>query len=446
MPAPSQTISGSAMLPAEEVFPTLEQNILVDGFHIVIDLERSHGSTMVDALEGKEYIDCYTFFATLPVGHNHPGLEDPEFRDALMRAAIENPANSDVYSREFASFVRTFREIAVPEEFRYLFFVAGGALAVENAMKAAFDWKARKNRTKGIDGGGDRILHFKEAFHGRSGYTLSVTNTDPNKTALFPKFDWPRVTNPKVSFPIDLRAVAEAEAASVAEIERAFESDPHGIAAILIEPIQGEGGDNHFRPEFLRELRRIADERDALLIFDEVQTGMGTTGAMWAFQALGVTPDLVAFGKKTQVCGVMSTRRIDEVEDNVFHLSSRINSTWGGNLVDMIRCARYLEIIRDEDLVANAGRVGAYFRDQLAGLETEFPGTVSNARGLGLFLAFDLPDGPARDAVRTYCWQAGLATLTCGPRSLRFRPSLIFSEADVDRAIAILRPALASVA
>ena len=280
MPAPSQTISGSALLPADEVFPTLEANILVDGFHIVIDLERSQGSTMVDALEGKEYIDCYTFFATLPIGHNHPGLGDPEFRESLMRAAIENPANSDVYSREFASFVRTFREIAVPDEFRYLFFVAGGALAVENAMKAAFDWKSRKNREKGIEGGGDRILHFREAFHGRSGYTLSVTNTDPNKTALFPKFDWPRVSNPKVTFPIDAEAAAEAEAVAVAEIERAFDSDPHGIAAILIEPIQGEGGDNHFRPEFLMELRRIADERDALLIFDEVKTGMGATGAI----------------------------------------------------------------------------------------------------------------------------------------------------------------------
>jgi L-lysine 6-transaminase len=445
MPAQTQMLSGSPLIPVEEVFPTLEQNILVDGFHIVIDLERSHGSTMVDALEGKEYIDCYTFFATLPVGHNHPGLQEPEFRAALMRAAIENPANSDVYSREFASFVRTFREIAVPDEFRYLFFVAGGALAVENAMKAAFDWKARKNRENGIEGGGDRILHFREAFHGRSGYTLSVTNTDPNKTALFPKFDWPRVSNPKLSFPIDEKAAIEAEAATVSEIERAFDEDPDGIAAILIEPIQGEGGDNHFRPEFLMQLRKIADEREALLIFDEVQTGMGTTGAMWAFEALGVTPDLVAFGKKTQVCGVMSTRRIDEVPENVFHISSRINSTWGGNLVDMIRCARYLEIIRDEDLVANAARVGGYFRDRLEALEKEFPGTVSNARGLGMFLAFDLPDGPTRDAVRTNCWQAGLATLTCGPRSLRFRPALVFSEADVDRAIEILRPVVASV-
>ena len=266
----SQLHASPVLVPADEVFSTLERNILVDGFHIVIDLERSHGSVMVDALEGKEYIDCYTFFATLPVGHNHPGLDEPEFREALLRAAVENPANSDVYSREFASFVSTFREIAVPDEFRYLFFVAGGSLAVENAMKAAFDWKARKNRANGIDGGGDRILHFREAFHGRSGYTLSVTNTDPTKTDLFPKFDWPRVSNPKLRFPVDQEAAAGVEIAALREVEQHFDEDPNGIAAILIEPIQGEGGDNHFRPEFLQGLRRIADERDALLRYRRV--------------------------------------------------------------------------------------------------------------------------------------------------------------------------------
>lgn len=445
MAVTTELMTDFPLVPADEVFSTLKQNILVDGFHIVIDLVRSRGSVMIDALEGKEYIDCYTYFATLPVGHNHPGLGSPEFRDVLLRAALEKPANSDVYSREYASFVRTFREIAVPDEFRYLFFVAGGALAVENAMKAAFDWKGKKNRAAGIDGGADKILHFREAFHGRSGYTLSVTNTDPTKTDLFPKFDWPRVSNPKLRFPVDEEAAAAAEAIAIKEIEQAFDSDPNGIAAILIEPIQGEGGDNHFRPEFLRELRRIADEREALLIFDEVQTGLGTTGKMWAFQALGVTPDLVAFGKKTQVCGVMSTRRIDEVERNVFRVSSRINSTWGGNLVDMIRCARYLEIVRDENLLENAATVGEYFRQRLVELEEEFEGLVDNARGRGMFLAFDLPDGETRNQVRARCWENGLATLTCGPRSLRFRPALIFSRDDVDRSMVILREALAAV-
>jgi L-lysine 6-transaminase len=431
-------------VPADRVFPILKDSILVDGFHIVIDLEKSHGTTMVDALTGKEYLDCYAYFATLPIGHNHPGMEDEAFRGSLLRAALANPANSDVYSREYAAFVEIFRRVAVPEPFRHLFFIAGGTLAVENGLKAAFDWKAQKNRAKGIEGGADKVLHFVDAFHGRSGYTLSVTNTDPTKTRDFPKFDWPRVSNPKLSFPVDEEAVVRAEAKAVAEIEAAFDKDPHGIAAILIEPIQSEGGDHHFRPEFLQALRRIADRREALLVFDEVQTGMGITGTMWAYQQMGMVPDILAFGKKTQVCGIMVGPRIDEVEKNVFRVSSRINSTWGGNLVDMVRSARYLEIIEKDRLVASTAEVGRVFLDLLHEIQAEVPEIVSNARGRGLLLAFDLPDTATRNAIRQKCWDEGLATLACGPRSLRFRPSLIFSEGDARQAIAILREVLGS--
>jgi L-lysine 6-transaminase len=429
-------------VPADQVFPILEDNILVDGFHIVIDLEKSHGSTIVGALEGKEYLDCYGYFATLPVGHNHPKMEDEGFRRSLMTAALSNPANSDIYSRQFAAFVKTFREIAAPDAFRYLFFIAGGALAVENAMKAAFDWKVQKNLAAGVEGGGDKILHFKDAFHGRSGYTLSVTNTDPTKTRHFPKFDWPRISNPYVDFPIDEKAAAQKEAAACAEIETAFEKDPHGIAAILIEPIQGEGGDRHFRPEFFARLRAYADRYDALLIFDEVQTGMGTTGKMWAFEHTGVTPDLIAFGKKTQVCGVMSTRRIDEVENNVFRVSGRINSTWGGNLTDMVRCARYLQIIEEDALVENAACVGARLLEGLRALAGKHP-EITNVRGKGLFVAMDLPDGDTRARIRQGCWDRGLAVLACGARSIRFRPPLVFTEEEAQRTLGVLDEVLA---
>ena len=432
----------STSVAAEDVFPVLKENILVDGFHLVVDLDKSHGSIMVDALEGKEFLDCYSYFASLPIGHNHPKMADPEFREELMRAALSNPANSDVYTREFAGFVKTFREVAAPEEFRYLFFVAGGSLAVENAMKTAFDWKRQHNRAAGIDGGGDKILHFREAFHGRSGYTMSVTNTDPAKVRDFPQFDWPRVSNPKLTFPIDEAAMAAAEAESVAEIEAAFAADPHGIAAILLEPIQGEGGDNHFRPEYLQQLRTLADKHEALLIFDEVQTGIGLTGTMWAFQQLGVTPDIVSFGKKTQVCGIMCTERIDDVPGNVFHVSSRINSTWGGNLVDMVRSARYLQIIAEDNLVENAATTGTVFLEQLHAVAADFS-QISNVRGSGLMLAFDMPDGASRDALRTTLWDIGLASLACGDLSIRFRPCLTFTQDDVHRAIALLREGLA---
>ncbi|MFH1764731.1 MAG: L-lysine 6-transaminase [Gemmatimonadota bacterium] len=428
-------------VPADQVFPILRENILVDGFHLVIDLEKSHGSVIVDALEGREYLDCYGYFATLPAGHNHPKMKDEGFLKSLMAAALSNPANSDIYSRQFAAFVKTFRDLAVPKEFRYLFFVAGGAVAVENAMKAAFDWKVQRNREAGIEGGGDKVLHFRDAFHGRTGYTLSVTNTDPTKTRDYPKFDWPRISNPYIDFPMDPDVVFAREEKACSEIEEAFARDPHGIAAILIEPIQGEGGDHHFRSDFFKRLRDYADRFEALLIFDEVQTGLGSTGTMWAFQQMGVTPDILAFGKKTQVCGIMSTTRIDEVPSNVFKVPGRINSTWGGNLVDMVRCARYLEIMHEEGLVENAASVGAYFKEGLEALAEEYP-FLTNVRGKGLFLAMDLPDGETRGMVWKACWDRGLAVLNCGASSVRFRPPLVFTRDEVAQTLRILREVL----
>ncbi|MEJ7652289.1 MAG: aminotransferase class III-fold pyridoxal phosphate-dependent enzyme [Chloroflexia bacterium] len=270
---------------------------------------------------------------------------------------------------------------------------------------------------RGLGEKGTRVLHFREAFHGRSGYTVSLTNTaDPRKYLYFPKFEWPRALNPKLRFPLNdsnLAAVEEAERESVAQIEAAFEQYPDEIACIIIEPIQCEGGDNHFRPEFLWALRRIADERDALLIFDEVQTGMGMTGNMWARETLGVAPDLLVFGKKAQICGIASTTRVDEVERNVFVEGSRINSTWGGSIADYARGQRYLEIILADDLLANARSQGEYLLRSLRSLESKGLG-ISNSRGLGLLVAFDLPDGPTRDKLLQDAFDSGMLLLSCG--------------------------------
>ena len=209
---------------------------------------------------------------------------------------------------------------------------------------------------------GKQVIHFSRCFHGRTGYTLSMTNTEPVKTDLFPKFHWPRVHNPAVTFPLTeerLEQVRREEELSLNQIKDAFRQNVDDIAAIIIEPIQGEGGDNHFRPEFFRALRQLADENEAMLIMDEVQTGIGMTGKMWAHQHF-VEPDMIAFGKKTQVCGFLCGRRIEEVTDNVFAVSSRLNSTWGGNLVDMVRAGRYLEIIEEDNLVENARVMGEH--------------------------------------------------------------------------------------
>lgn len=435
---------------ASEVHELLTNHMLVDGFHIVPDLVRSQGSYLVDERENRTYLDLFSNFGSQALGWNHPGLADPEFRERLLLAALHKPANSDFYTRFFAEFVATFAHLAVPESHRnHLFFIEGGALAVENALKAAFDWKIRRNIAKGLpEALGTKVIHFRQAFHGRSGYTLSLTNTaDPRKTAYFPKFSWPRVTNPKILFPLaeHVEEVEAAESQALREIELAVEAHPDDIACLIIEPIQAEGGDNHFRPEFLQALRRLANEHDFLLIFDEVQTGLGLTGHWWAFQGMGVEPDLFAFGKKVQVCGFAANHRIDQEPNNVFRVSSRINSTWGGNLTDMVRATRILEVIAQENLVENSRKVGAFFLGELHQLATDFPHLLSQVRGRGLMLAFDLPTPKLRDQAVAACRAEGLLLLPCGERSIRLRPFLDLTKEDAQKAVQLLARALKKV-
>jgi L-lysine 6-transaminase len=430
----------------EEVHEVLAGHILADGLPMVLDLEKSHGSVLIDARDGSDVLDLFTCFSTCPLGYNHPKLTTPEFQQRLLPAAINKPSNSDLYTSEMASFVEALAR-TVPESLnKHMFFIEGGALAVENALKTAFDWKIRKNLAAGKGEKGTQAMHFRAAFHGRSGYTLSLTNTDPAKTDYFPKFDWPRIHNPALSFPITdevLARVMREEEQAVAEIKQALVDNPDDIACLVIEPIQGEGGDNHFRREFLQALRDLADENEFLLIFDEVQTGFGTTGRWWCFEHFDVYPDIFAFGKKTQVCGICASDRIDDV-DSVFAVSSRINSTWGGNLVDMVRCQRFVEVIEEDDLLDNATRVGAHLLDGLRRLGEEFPGQVTNERGRGLFAAFDLPSREIRNRVMDELVRQKVLGLKSGTHSIRFRPPLSLTPDEADAALRRVERALAT--
>src|SRR6476659_296804 len=420
----------------------LEKHVLMDGFKIVIDLEKSRGSYMYDEATGRRLIDLYGFFGSLTIGFNHPYFDEPAVKAELLRAAKFKVANSDVYSEEYAEFVETFSRVAgFPPLDRYLF-IEGGALAIENTLKAAMDWQVRKNMAAGRGERGTENLHFRRAFHGRRGDTMSLTNTDPRKTDLFAKFNWPRVSNPAIDFSLPEnereRDVIEREKKSEAEIRKFIDERGIDIAAIIIEPIQGEGGDNHFRGEWLRKLREICDENDILLIFDEVQTGLCTTGRTWCCQHFDVQPDLLAFGKKVQVCGVMAGPRLDEVPDNCFRLPSRLNSTWGGNYTDMIRSTHLLRIIEEEKLVENARVVGEYFLKALLQLQEEQT-IVTAVRGRGLFIAFDLPDAETRDDFWKGMFDRGVLVLKSGDHSIRFRPALDITKEVVDQAMDLLR-------
>ena len=430
----------TAIDPAE-VHKILSKHILADGYDMVLDLDKSNGPYLYDAKSGRNYLDFFTFFASNPLGMNHPRMAaDQDFVQKLGKVAINKPSNSDVYTEEMAHFMETFSRVGIPGYLNKSFFISGGALAVENAMKVAFDWKVQKNFMKGYrEERGHKVLHFEKAFHGRSGYTLSVTNTEPNKVKYFPKFDWPRVISPAMKFPATKEHIAEVKEEEEMALKQArmyFEQYKDDIACILIEAIQGEGGDRHFRKEFHEALRDLADEQEALLIYDEVQTGIGMTGKFWAHEYF-VKPDIIAFGKKAQVCGILAGPRIDEVEDNVFKVSSRINSTWGGNLVDMVRFERILTVIEEEKLVQNAAEMGYYLLEQLEGLADEHE-YMTNPRGMGLFCSIDLPDRHSRDAVIKECVKNGLMILSCGTNTVRFRPPLTIERAHIDEGLEIL--------
>ena len=424
------------------VHKTLGKYILADGFDLVLDLKKSKGCRIYNSRTGKYMLDGFSFFASAPLGCNHPKLTTPEFIKKLGELAVNKPTNSDLYTTEMAEFVDSFAKHVVPDCFSHLFFISGGALAVENGLKTAFDWKVRKNMEQGkSEKLGTQVIHFKEAFHGRTGYTLSMTNTfNLNKVKYFTKFNWPRIINPKITFPLSehLVQVEESEKQAISEVEKAISDNPDDIAALIIEPIQGEGGDNHFRKEFFLELRRLCDEHEMMFILDEIQSGVGLTGEMWAYQHYDFEPDIIAFGKKTQVCGIMVGKRVDELKDNVFTVSSRLNSTWGGNLIDMVRCQKYLEVIKEEKLVKNAEVQGKRLKEGLDEITQKHSDKISNVRGLGLMCAFDCKTPEKRDKLQKTLYANNLVVLGCGANTIRFRPPLIVSSEEIDEALEII--------
>ena len=415
----------------------LAKHLLVDGLPLVLDIAKSHGSWLVDARDSAEFLDFYTFFGSSPLGMNPAGLsDDPATMELLAEVAANKPANSDVATVHLAEFVTTFARVLGDPGMPHLFFVEGGALAVENALKCAFDWKSRHNEAAGLSHElGTRVLHLRHAFHGRSGYTLSLTNTDPVKIDRYPKFDWPRISSPAVRFPLadHLAEVEAAERLAFAEAEAAFETYPHDIACLIAEPIQCEGGDRHLRSEFLVAAQNMCHSHDALFVLDEVQTGAGTTGTPWCYQQLGLAPDVVAFGKKVQLGGIMAGRRVLEVDENVFRTPGRINSTWGGNLTDMVRSRRLFELVEQTGAISNAANTGRHLLARLEEIATRRPELCSNARGRGFIAAIDFPSRALRDAaLESLTKDEHVLALACGELTLRLRPALSMTADVVD--------------
>ena len=427
------------------------------------DIWNSKGSYLLD-ISGLQYLDMCGFFSTAPVRYDHPQLRKKSFIEKIGRAAIYRPSLSDFWTREFAEFVQTFRNLATPPYMHHYFFINGGALAVENALKASFDWKVRLNMERGkikedpqeqLQPLGTKIICFENCFHGRSGYTLSLTHTsDPRKYKYFPKFDWYRIEPPVLTFDSNgnvsnEKQVEEQHRSAVEKLREILEKDADNIAAIIIEPIQCEGGDRHIPIEFFSDLRRLTEEFDVILIYDEVQTGFGATGKMWAHQYFSkdAIPDIVVFSKKSQVGGLMANKdKFSIVEYNVFgnheECKSRLNSTWGGNPVDMVRSSELLKIIDKENLLENARGVGSYLLKGIQQLCKQFPDIIENPRGRGMIIGFDLKNPEKRGSLWQLLYEERMLCLLCGSKTVRLRPHLDLTEKEAEEALSILKRAL----
>jgi L-lysine 6-transaminase len=392
---------------------------------MVLDLSASHGSTLVDARDGTAYLDLFTFFASSALGMNHPALvQDPVFREDLLAAAMNKPSNSDVYSAAMASLRRHLRAGARRPAPAHLFFVEGGASRSRTPSRSpstevALERGARPRPALGHEG-----AHLRRRLPRPQRLHDVAHHTDPVEGRPLPAV---RLAAHPVAVPVSTPTSCSASARPLAAARAAVRAHPHDIAASSWSRSRARAATTTSGPSSCRRCRRLCREHDALFVLDEVQSGCGLTGTAWAFQQLGVQPDVVAFGKKTQVCGVMAGGRVDEVPDNVFAVGSRINSTWGGSLTDMVRARRILEVVEAEGLIAAAAALEPVCSACCA---TSPPATRRSptSAAAGSMCAFSLPTPGLRDASSPPCaTMSGCSCSAAAPAASASVPALTVS-------------------
>lgn len=424
--------------------------------HFYTDAQRSLGNYIVDA-DGNVLLDLYGHIAALPLGYNHPDLIAAWDYGRFRWTAGFRPALGVSPPVDYVRCVERSLARIAPEGMEGILTVTTGAEALENAFKIAFLEVMRRRRggppsaeeqaasMRNAQHGANalKILSFEGGFHGRSLGALSATRSKAIHKVDFPAFDWPVAPFPANLFPLEANAEdnVRREAESLAEVERLLREAEGNIAGIVVEPIQGEGGDRHASAAFFRSLQRLAKQYGALLIVDEVQTGGGGTGIWWehARWELPEPPDVVTFSKKMQVGGCYFRKEL------MPDMPYRIFNTFLGDPLRLAQLEVIIEVVERDGLLGNVQRTGAYLLQRLYELEASFPGVVSQSRGQGTWCAFDLPDSARRDTVVERLRQRGVEMGGCGSRSIRFRPALILQSRHVDEAMGHLRAVCAEL-
>ncbi|KAI1375889.1 4-aminobutyrate aminotransferase [Hypoxylon crocopeplum] len=443
---------------SKEHIAKLTQVFDTRSLNMIADYTKSAGNYIVDP-DGNALLDVYAQIASIPVGYNNPALGKTAKSLDMVTALINRPALGNFPSHDWADVLETGVLKVAPKGLNQVFTGMAGSDANETAYKAAFMWRRQRDRggpavefteeemessmLNQTPGASElSILSFKTAFHGRLFGTLSTTRSKPIHKLDIPAFDWPHATFPLLKYPLEEHAEenAQAEADSLAEVEHLIKNYHVPPCAVVVEPIQSEGGDNHASPAFFRGLRALTKKHGILLIVDEVQTGVGATGKFWAHEHwdLPDPPDMVTFSKKAQTAGYYYGD--PSLRPNKPY---RQFNTWMGDPARALLFRAIIDVIQTHDLVTNTARVGDYLFSKLEELSKKYPGQFENLRGKGqgTFIAFD---NPKRDEFLKKAKKFGVNIGGSGESAVRLRPMLIFEKHHADILLAALEKVVSS--
>ena len=420
--------------------------VIAEPYPFAVDLEKGNGMTLV-TVDGQELFDWAGYYGSKLIGHNHPGLLDPAYIKRLITAANNKVANPDFVTKECLDYYRLIYRhapLVMQNPNLEVYVVNSGAEAIENMMKYLIAKYNMKCMSQGKIPGNRRFIYFDRAFHGRTVYALGVTQTvDPVATKDFVGLG--STGNLKLPFPSFDSRLSHADNLSVVEkclekVESVLQQMSDDIVGMIVEPIQGAGGNRVALPEFFQGLSKLCHQYNVYMAFDEVQTGLGATGKMWAIDhfTLPHPPMAIASGKKWGNGIIYMLEPLKDV--------GVLDSTWGGNLADMVRVCREVEIIESENLIEKASINGELLAQGLKKLEGKHT-FMHNVRGMGLYQGFSL-DSPERKSklVKSARDNYGLLLLGAGDRTIRTRPNLSVTAEDITRFLNLLDSALTSVA
>jgi len=375
-------------------------------FDIKVDFSKSHDSYLFDKNTNRELLDFFGMYASLPLGYNHPIFKSNEFIEEYLRVSSFKINNCEFTSDETLEFDRTFKNYAGVGLFEHFHYSCTGALAVEAAIKTCIDYKRHTSPL---------ILSFDNSFHGINSYGGFVTSRFPGADARLDGY--PSVFSRKIA--CDLEKVEE-------------EMQTGKITCVLVEPIQCSAGDIHHDNQFFNGLRTLCNVYDVPLVFDEIQIGFGGTGKLWYFQHLDLAPDIVVFGKKTQLSGIMAREKYGEIFNP--KNSIRLEVTWDGDVADMVRCKYVMKAYQEYNILDNVNKQASSLIKGLSSMESIF-----NLRNCGLIIGFDLSDTKKRDILVKQLYKNGLICNKTGVKSIRLRPNLNLNDEETDRALEILK-------